>query len=168
LALKHNIVLIEDAAESLGSYYQGIHTGLFGLLGILSFNGNKTITTGGGGMIITNDENLAKKAKHITTTSKVPHKWEFEHDEVGFNYRLPNINAALGCAQMELLPQILKNKRETSLEYQYFFKDKENLKFIGEPVDCTSNFWLNAILLENKMARDGFLEETNHKGIMTR
>lgn len=168
LASNHNIALIEDAAESLGSYYKKKHTGLFGAMGTLSFNGNKTITTGGGGMIITNDENIAKRAKYLTTTAKVPHKWEFYHDEVGFNYRLPNLNAALGCAQMELLPKILGNKRSTALMYQEFFCQMDEVEFIAEPSECDSNYWLNAIVLKNREIRDSFLEATNRSGIMTR
>jgi len=140
---------VEDAAESIGSYYKGRHTGTFGKLGILSFNGNKTITTGGGGMILTDDNELGPLAKHITTTAKKPHHWKFEHDTIGYNYRLPNINAALGCAQMEKLPEILKNKRETARKYQEFFKKIDDIEFISEPSDSISNYWLNAILLKN-------------------
>lgn len=168
IANDYNIALVEDAAESLGSYYNGVHTGLFGIMGTLSFNGNKTITTGGGGMIITNDKDVAKKAKHITTTAKVPHKWEFEHDKVAFNYRLPNLNAALGCAQMEKLPEILHNKRETAKRYNRFFEKSESLEFINEPTNAQSNYWLNAVLLKNRKERDLFLEQTNNSGVMTR
>lgn len=163
-----NIPVIEDAAESLGSYADGIHTGLFGDLGVLSFNGNKTITTGGGGMLITQDENLGNTAKHITTTAKVPHKWEFFHDELGYNFRMPNINAALGCAQLEKLPEILKNKRNTAAAYQEFFSNKENMRFFEERKGTKSNYWLNVVLLNNKSERDTFLQETNDAGIMTR
>lgn len=163
----YNIVLVEDAAESLGSYYRGKHTGTFGKVSAFSFNGNKTITTGGGGMIITNDEAIAKHAKHLTTTAKVPHKYEFIHDEIGYNYRLPNLNAALGCAQMEMLDTILKNKRELADEYEELFSNK-NINFIKEPPECKSNYWLNAIILRDKVQRDIFLQESNDMGVMTR
>lgn len=162
-----NIPLVEDAAESLGSYSNGKHTGTFGQVGTLSFNGNKTITTGGGGMIITNDAFLAKRAKHITTTAKLPHPYEFIHDEVGFNYRLPNINAALGCAQMESLPTILKGKRELASEYENFFL-KSNVDFAKEIDGSHSNYWLNAIKLESRAQRDSFLKDLNDAGVMSR
>lgn len=162
-----NIKIVEDAAESLGSYQNKKHTGTNGLFGTLSFNGNKTITTGGGGMILTNDESLAKKAKHITTTAKIPHRWDFNHDQVGYNYRMPNINAALGCAQLEKLPEILKNKRELALKYEDFFKGKP-AHFVTEPKNTTANYWLNAIVLENAGDRDEFLTATNNAGVMTR
>lgn len=165
---KYNIPLVEDAAESLGSYYKDKHTGTFGKVSVFSFNGNKTITTGGGGMIITDDEELAKRAKHITTTAKVPHPYEYIHDEVGYNYRLPNINAALGCAQMEMLEEILANKRETAKSYQEEFSNKEEITFITEPKNSKSNYWLNAIILENSKERDLFLKESNESGVMTR
>ncbi len=161
------IPLIEDAAESLGSYYQGKHTGTFGKLAAFSFNGNKTITTGGGGMIITDDETLAKRAKHITTTAKQPHPYEFIHDEIGYNYRLPNINAALGCAQMESLPHFLKSKRTIALAYAEFFSSS-NITFVTEPAQASSNYWLNALILEDKQARDTFLKELNEAGVMSR
>ncbi|MEW7289537.1 LegC family aminotransferase [Aquimarina sp. 2304DJ70-9] len=164
---RYNIAVVEDAAESLGSYYKGQHTGTFGLLGAFSFNGNKTITTGGGGMLITNDDDIAKKAKHITTTAKIPHPWDYEHDMIAYNYRLPNINAALGCAQMEELPLILEKKRELSNQYEAFFSDK-SLYYIVEPENSVSNYWLNAILLENLEERNSFLKETNDNGVMTR
>lgn len=164
---KYQIALVEDAAESLGSYYKGKHTGTFGLLGTLSFNGNKTITTGGGGMIITNDEEIAKKAKYITTTAKVPHRWDYEHDMVAYNYRLPNLNSALGCAQMETLPGFLEKKRALAKTYQEFFKSK-SVGFITEPQDSISNYWLNAVVLEDLEMRNNFLEETNNNGVMTR
>ena len=163
----YHIVLIEDAAESLGSFYKGQHTGTFGLMGTLSFNGNKTITTGGGGMILTNDSALAKRAKHITTTAKVPHRWNYEHDELGYNYRLPNLNAALGCAQLESLPGYLKNKRDLAALYKSFFESRAQT-FIDEPQDTHANFWLNALLLKDKDERDHFLNETNSNGVMTR
>lgn len=161
------IPLIEDAAESLGSYYQGKHTGTFGKLAAFSFNGNKTITTGGGGMILTDDAALAKRAKHITTTAKQPHPYEFIHDEIGYNYRLPNINAALGCAQMESLPRLLESKRSIALAYAEFFS-ASTITFVKEPAQATSNCWLNAIILEDKHARDIFLTELNEAGVMSR
>lgn len=162
-----NIHIIEDAAESLGSYENNVHTGTKGLLGTLSFNGNKTITTGGGGMILTNDEQLAKKAKHITTTAKIPHRWDFNHDQIGYNYRMPNINAALGCAQLEKLPEILKKKRDLAQKYIDFFSNK-SARFVTEPDNTSANYWLNSIVLENPNDRDEFLSATNDAGVMTR
>ncbi len=159
--------LVEDAAESIGSYSGEIHTGLFGRCGILSFNGNKTITTGGGGMIITNDESFGHLAKHITTTAKIPHRWEFRHDMIGFNYRMPNINAALGCAQVECLPEMIKTKREIALKYKTFF-DSERIDFITEREGTKSNYWLNAIKFKTKEEREAFLEYSNSNGVMTR
>jgi perosamine synthetase len=164
---KNNVVVIEDAAESLGSFYKNKHTGTFGKIGILSFNGNKTITAGGGGMILTNDEIIAKRAKHITTTAKIPHKWEFDHDETGYNYRMTNLNAAVGCAQMEKIDYYLKNKRELAGIYKNFFK-KLNIDFFTEPENSMSNYWLNAVILKNIDERDDFLNKTNENGIMTR
>lgn len=164
----YHIPVVEDAAESIGSYYHGQHTGTFGKLGILSFNGNKTITTGGGGMIITNDDELGPLAKHITTTAKKPHPWNFEHDLVGFNYRLPNVNAALGCAQMENLKNILENKRYTAKAYQEFFSQMAEIGFVPEPTDSISNYWLNVILLKNLEEREAFLEQSNENKVMTR
>lgn len=161
------IPLIEDAAESLGSYYQGRHTGTFGKMAAFSFNGNKTITTGGGGMIITDDEMLAKHAKHITTTAKKPHPYEFIHDDIGYNYRLPNINAALGCAQMESLPHLLESKRQIALAYAGFFAEV-GLAFVKESEQAQANYWLNALVLEDKQARDVFLQELNEAGVMSR
>lgn len=163
----YNIALVEDAAESLGSYYKDQHTGTFGKLAAFSFNGNKTITTGGGGMIITDDEALAKHAKHLTTTAKVPHPYKYIHDEIGYNYRLPNLNAALGCAQMETLDVILKNKRDLAEQYIDFFATQK-LDFIEELEDSKTNYWLNAVLLKDKEERDLFLKETNENGVMTR
>jgi perosamine synthetase len=163
----HNILLIEDAAESLGSWSNGKHTGLFGKAGIVSFNGNKTITTGGGGMIITDNEKLWKRAKHLTTTAKVPHAYEYFHDEVGYNFRLPNINAALGCAQIENMPKYLESKRELALLYKNFF-DSMNIRFWMERAGTKVNYWLNSIVLENRKERDEILELTNNHGIMTR
>jgi len=165
---RYHIPVVEDAAESIGSYYKGKHTGTFGKLGILSFNGNKTITTGGGGMILTNDDQLGPLAKHITTTAKKAHPWKFEHDMIGYNYRLPNINAALGCAQMEMLPEILKNKRETAQIYQDYFQTIADIEFITEPKDCISNYWLNTILLKNIEERNTFLEQANTQKVMCR
>jgi perosamine synthetase len=162
-----NIPLVEDAAESLGSYFNGKHTGTFGKVGTLSFNGNKTITTGGGGMIITNDPDLAKRAKHITTTAKIAHPYEFIHDEVAYNYRLPNINAALGCAQMESLHSQLKSKREIASEYENFFSGT-NFQFAKEIDGGYSNYWLNAIVLEDRPQRDLFLKNLNDAGVMSR
>lgn len=165
---RYHIPVVEDAAESIGSYYKGQHTGTFGKLGILSFNGNKTITTGGGGMILTNDDELGPLAKHITTTAKKPHPWKFEHDMIGYNYRLPNINAALGCAQMEMLPEILKNKRKTAKSYQVFFNNLKDVTFIQEPSDSIANYWLNAILLKNEEERNIFLEQTHSQKVNCR
>jgi aminotransferase in exopolysaccharide biosynthesis len=172
LAVAHdfNISLVEDAAESLGSSYHGRHTGTFGLLGTLSFNGNKTITTGGGGAILTNDAELARHAKHLTTTAKLKHAWDFRHDEVGYNYRLPNINAALGCAQLEQLPDFLKAKRELFECYQTAFSHVGQMRVIAEPPECHSNYWLQTLLLEESVAgeRNAILAATNDAGLMTR
>jgi aminotransferase in exopolysaccharide biosynthesis len=167
IANNYNIPVIEDSAESLGSYYKDKHTGTFGLAGILSYNGNKTITTGGGGMIITNDETFANNAKHLTTTGKVPHKWEYIHDIVAYNYRLTNVNAALGVAQMENLTKILENKRKTAQLYADFFGNI-NVEFFQQPKNSISNHWLNAIVLENRKERDEFLNYTMEQKIMTR
>lgn len=172
LAIAHdfNIVLVEDAAESLGSDYHGQHTGTFGLLGTLSFNGNKTITTGGGGAILTDDAALARHAKHLTTTAKLPHAWEFRHDEIGYNYRLPNLNAALGCAQLEQLPVKLSAKRVLFSRYQIAFEQVVGVKLMSEPVQCQSNYWLQTLLLDDESAyqRDSILRATNDAGFMTR
>lgn len=167
ICTSHNISLVEDAAESIGSTYKGKHTGTFGLLGTYSFNGNKTITCGGGGLIVTNDDVLGKQAKHLTTQAKVPHRWEFVHDHIGYNYRLPNLNAALACAQMEQLEGFIANKRETAAAYQKFFADKE-ITFVTEPEHSRSNYWLNAVLLKDREERDAFLAYTNDNGVMTR
>ncbi|MGE4294598.1 MAG: LegC family aminotransferase [Campylobacterales bacterium] len=167
LCAEWGIALVEDAAESLGSFYKERHTGTFGLLGTLSFNGNKTITTGGGGMILTDDEALAKAAKHLTTTAKVPHPYEYMHDTVGYNYRLPNLNAALGCAQMEQLDRLLQSKRELASEYGQFFQEGF-ARFVKEPENSRSNYWLNAIILPDAGTQRSFLEETNQAGAMTR
>ena len=163
----YGIAVVEDAAESLGSYAGGRHTGTFGKLATLSFNGNKVITTGGGGMIVTDDEALARRAKHLTTTAKIPHPYEFVHDEVGYNYRLPNLNAALGCAQMETLPKMLEIKREIADRYRQFFAGTD-MRFVDPLPGDTANYWLNAIVLEDEAARDALLEYTNAQGVMTR
>ena len=170
IARDFNIVLVEDAAESLGSYYHDQHTGTFGLLGALSFNGNKTITTGGGGAILTNDESVARRAKHLTTTAKLPHAWEYNHDQVAYNYRLPNINAALGCAQLERLPEILSAKRALYKQYQIAFASLPGINLIAEPKNCRSNYWLQTLALSPKESgqRDLILKVTNEAGYMTR
>lgn len=167
ICAEFNIPLVEDSAESLGSYYKEWHTGSFGLLGVLSFNGNKTITTGGGGMIITQDEALAKRARHLTTTAKIAHPYEYVHDEIGYNYRLPNLNAALGVAQMEQLDGILKNKQQLAERYSQFFKDS-GVEFVAAPKNSVSNYWLNSVVLKDRLQRDEFLETTNRQGVMTR
>jgi perosamine synthetase len=168
LCSRYNIALVEDAAESIGSKYENRHTGTFGLLGAFSFNGNKTITCGGGGVIITNDEKLAKLARQLTTQSKVPHKWEFVHDHIGYNYRLPNLNAALACSQLEKLEDFILSKRKLAAAYQQFFSAKPEFHFYVEPKKSRSNYWLNIVLLKNKEKRDEFLAFTNNHGIMTR
>ena len=162
-----NIALVEDAAESLGSYVGPRHTGTFGQVATLSFNGNKVITTGGGGMLITDDEGLAKRAKHLTTTAKVPHPYEFVHDQVGYNYRMPNLNAALGCAQMERLTEFLQVKLRVAKHYKSFL-ESINVNFAGPRDGARSNFWLNAIVLDSLQERDAFLVYTNDKEVMTR
>ena len=163
-----HITLIEDAAEGLGSYYKNKHTGTFGKFGAFSFNGNKIITSGGGGVIVTDDELLAKRAKHLTTTAKIAHPYEYVHDEVGYNYRLPNLNAALLVAQLEELDGFLSNKRETAGIYKEFFAKIKGIKFIAEPKEAISNYWLNALLLKDEEQRDEFLKLTNANGVMTR
>jgi len=170
VAKKYGIDVVEDAAESLGSFYKGKHTGNFSKVAAISFNGNKIITTGGGGCILTNDEGLAKKAKHLTTTAKIPHSWEYEHDMIGYNYRMPALNAALGLAQLEKLPLFIEQKRSLAKKYQEVFKDIEEIEFFVEPEYAKSNYWLNAIILKenNKTLRDEILKETNESGIMTR
>ncbi|MCQ2200480.1 MAG: LegC family aminotransferase [Bacteroidales bacterium] len=165
---EYHIELIEDAAESIGSLYKGKHTGTFGKVGAISFNGNKTITTGGGGMMLFNDEELAKYAKHITTQAKVPHRWEFRHDHIGYNYRMPNINAALGCAQLENLDRYIESKRKVAAEYIDFFKKIDDVDFFIEPENCFSNYWLNAVILKDKESQQEFLQQTNDNGVMTR
>jgi len=167
---RFKIEMVEDAAESLGSFYKGRHTGNWGRLSALSFNGNKIITTGGGGAILTNNEDLAARAKHLTTTAKVPHRWEFNHDMVGYNYRLPNLNAALGCAQLEQLTGFLAQKRRLAERYAVALEAVEGLRFVSEPEFARSNYWLNALLLDEQLAskRDNLLALTNDAGIMTR
>lgn len=170
LARDFKLVLVEDAAESLGSTYHGQHTGTFGLLGTLSFNGNKTITTGGGGAILTNDATLARHAKHLTTTAKLPHAWEYRHDEIGYNYRLPNLNAALGCAQLEQLLAMLASKRALFARYQTAFAQVTGVTLMAEPAQCQSNYWLQTLLLDDEQAaqRDQVLAATNAATYMTR
>jgi aminotransferase in exopolysaccharide biosynthesis len=161
------IVLIEDAAESIASKYKDIHTGNFGLMGVLSFNGNKIITAGGGGAIITNNTEIARRAKHLSTQAKIPHVWNYEHDEVGYNYRMPNINAALVLAQLEKLDTLIASKRKITEKYKIFFQN-QGMKFFTEPKNSFSNYWLNAILLKDRTERDAFLRFTNENGVMTR
>ncbi len=161
------INLVEDAAESLGSFYKGKHTGVYGKVGVFSFNGNKTVTCGGGGALVTDDESIAKRAKHLTTQAKVAHKWEFVHDEIGYNYRMPNLNAALACAQLEQLTKFVENKRALATKYIEFFKGLA-VTFITEPIDAKSNYWLNAVLLNDLTQRNEFLAYTNERGVMTR
>ena len=170
IADKYSLVIVEDAAESIGSYYKGKHTGSFGKLGILSFNGNKTITTGGGGAIITDDVELAMSAKHLSTTAKQKHAWEFRHDKIGFNYRMPNLNAALGCAQLEGLPEKLNLKRNLFSKYSSSFSSVDGVQVYKEPLNCKSNYWLQTIILNEKHSKfqEEILQETNDIGIMTR
>lgn len=168
LCEEYHIELVEDAAESIGSFYKDRHTGTFGKVGAISFNGNKTITTGGGGMMLFNDEELAAHAKHLTTQAKVPHRWEFRHDHIGYNYRMPNINAALGCAQLENLDKFIASKRQLALEYAEYFKNVEDIQFFTEPEGTFSNYWLQAVILKDKVAQQEFLQQTNDNGVMTR
>ena len=169
---KWNIALVEDAAESLGSYYTSNnltkHTGTFGKVGAFSFNGNKIITSGGGGVIVTDDEKLAKRAKHLTTTAKIPHPFEYVHDEIGYNYRMPNLNAALLVAQLEQLNNFCDNKKALALKYNEFFKDIDGVEFINQPENSSSNYWLQAVILKDVKTRDEFLNFTNKNGVMTR
>jgi len=167
IANRYNIPVVEDAAESLGSFYKGKHTGTFGKLGIISFNGNKIVTSGGGGVILTSDEELAKKAKHLTTTAKVPHKWEYYHDEIGYNYRMPNLNASLLLAQLDNLEKFVKIKRGLAMKYKEFF-DWLGVEFFTEPEHATSNYWLNAIFLQDRKERDEFLEFSHENGVLCR
>ena len=164
---KYHVLLIEDAAESVGSKYKGRSAGTFGQMGVMSFNGNKIITAGGGGCIVTNDKSLAKKAKHLTTTAKVPHKWDFNHNMIGYNYRMPNLNAALLVAQLENLDNFITSKRKLASMYEEFFNDFDFV-YVKEPMESKSNYWLNSIILKNKQQRDEFLDETNSSGVMTR
>lgn len=170
LAQRWKLVLIEDAAESLGSYYHGRHTGNFGRISALSFNGNKIVTTGGGGAILTNDGELARRAKHLTTTARLPDRWNFLHDEVGYNYRMPNINAALGCAQLERLPAMLQRKRQLAERYRQAFAGFDGVRFLAEPPGTSSNYWLNAIVLDQNLAacRDDVLGALNDAGYGSR
>jgi len=162
------LALVEDAAEAMGSLFHGRHAGTFAGVGALSFNGNKTITTGGGGMLLFQDADLGAYAKHVTTQARVPRGWAFVHDQVGYNYRMPNINAALGCAQLECLDAILADKRETAEAYKAFFAGRRGFSFVHEPDGARSNYWLNAVLLESREMRDAFLGETNGCGVSTR
>ena len=164
---RYHIAVVEDAAESLGSFYKGKHTGTFGKIGVLSFNGNKTVTTGGGGMLLFQDADLGARAKHLTTQAKLPHRWEFVHDAIGYNYRMPNINAALGCAQMENLPLFIEKKREIAHRYNAFFEALP-VSFFTEPEGCQSNYWLNTLIMPDKESRDEFLAYSNDNGVMTR
>ena len=164
---RYRIGLIEDAAESLGSFYRGQHTGLVGTHGVISFNGNKIITTGGGGMIITNDDEIARRVRHITTTAKKPHPWLYIHDELGFNYRLPALNAALGCAQMEVLADYVDRKRALADRYAAWFT-RQGYSFVLEPANSKSNYWFNAFLARDREERDDVLDYTNANGVMTR
>ena len=165
---EYNIPVVEDAAESLGTYYNNVHSGTLGKIGTFSFNGNKTVTCGGGGAIVTNDAALAERAKHLTTTAKIPHRWEFVHDEIGYNYRMPNLNAALACAQLEQLDWYIKNKRETAEKYHTFFEQFSFVDHLKEPPNVKANYWLNAIQFTDKKHRDAFLKYSNDRGIMTR
>ncbi len=168
LSDRWNIPVVEDAAEAIGSKISTRHCGTFGKAGVLSFNGNKTITCGGGGAIITSDNDLADRAKHLTTTAKMNHPWEYVHDELGYNYRMPNLNAALACAQLEQLDKILSDKRELANAYQSFFSRTDWCDFFREPAGCTSNYWLNAVIVHDKKQRDDLLKATNDSNVMTR
>jgi aminotransferase in exopolysaccharide biosynthesis len=168
IASRWNLPVVEDAAEALGSTRGGRHCGTFGALGVFSFNGNKIVTAGGGGAIVTDDADLARRAKHLTTTAKIPHPYEYVHDAVGYNFRMPNLNAALACAQVEALPQILEDKRATAQAYAEFFEGVDNVTFIRQPEGCQSNCWLNAVILADRDERDAFLRVTNEAGIVTR
>ena len=168
LCKEWHIELVEDAAESIGSKYKGKHTGTFGKVGAISFNGNKTITTGGGGMMLFNDEEMGAYAKHITTQAKIPHRWEFRHDHIGYNYRMPNINAALGCAQLENIDKYVADKRATAAAYAEYFKNVDGIEFFTEPENSFSNYWLNVVILPDHDKQLEFLQETNDNGVMTR
>ncbi len=164
---KYHVELVEDAAEAMGSFYKGKHLGAFGKISAISYNGNKIMTTGGGGMLLTNDDKIAKQAKHLSTQAKLPHSWEYAHDYIGYNYRMPNLNAALGLAQLEQLDSFVNNKRETASKYLAFFEE-QNISFFKDREGEKSNYWLNAIILENREQRDAFLKESNENGVMTR
>ena len=168
LAEKYHLVLVEDAAESLGTYYQGKHTGSFGKINAMSFNGNKIITTGGGGAILTDDEDLADYAKHLTTTAKKTHKWEYVHDEIGYNYRMPNINAALGCAQLEKLEQFLHAKKELTKTYKQLLENIDGVQLFMQPAFSNSNYWLQTLLLDESTDRNEVLTFLNENGVMSR
>jgi perosamine synthetase len=170
VARRWNLALIEDAAESLGSWYRGRHTGSVGLTAALSFNGNKVLTTGGGGAVMTNDPALGRRAKHLTTTARVPHRWSFVHDEVGYNYRLPNLNAALGCAQLEHLPEMLERKRQLAARYEEAFSMVPGVRYLREPEGTRSNYWLNTIVLNDVSVegRDEILASLNDSGYLAR
>ncbi len=170
IAARFQLTLIEDAAESLGTTYQGRHTGRWGRLAVLSFNGNKTITTGGGGAVLTDDRELAELAKHLTTTARLPHQWESRHDKIGYNYRLPNLNAALGCAQVEQLPTFIESKRELARRYSQAFASVEGVQFVSEPHGARSNYWLCTLLFDENYAGEleMFLQQSNNRGVMTR
>ena len=170
VANKYKLQIVEDAAESLGSFYKGKHTGTFGKLGAISFNGNKIITTGGGGVILTNDETLADYAKHITTTAKVTHKWDYDHDQVGYNYRMPNLNASLGCAQLNRLPEFLQSNRDLFEKYLEQICSIDGINLLSEPNNCSSNYWLQTIILDeaNLSLRDEILAILNDAGLMSR
>ena len=170
LAARWRLVLVEDAAESLGATYHGRHTGNVGRVSALSFNGNKVVTTGGGGAILTNDAALGRRAKHLTTTARIPHRWNFLHDEVGYNYRLPNLNAALGCAQLEQLASLVERKRRLASRYRSALASIDGVRFLDEPPGTSSNYWLNAIVIEPEHAgeRDALLGSLNDAGYMSR
>ncbi|AUS85402.1 aminotransferase DegT [Lysinibacillus sp. YS11] len=164
----YNVTLVEDAAESLGTYYKGKHTGSFGKVSAISFNGNKIMTTGGGGAIVTDDDAIADYAKHLTTTAKIPHSWAYEHDEIGFNYRMPNLNAALGCAQLEKMPTFIQQKRELTKHYERWLSNLEGVHLFKEPANTRSNYWLQTILLDEQINRDEVLSFLNERGVMSR
>lgn len=164
----YRIELVEDAAESLGSYYKNKHTGSFGKISAISFNGNKIMTTGGGGAIITDDATLASYAKHLTTTAKIQHSWEYRHDEIGFNYRMPNLNAALGCAQLEKMPEFIAQKRLLTKRYEQLITNLQGVHLFKEPKSCKSNYWLQTLILEDVINRDEVLAILNENGVMSR
>ena len=164
----YNVTLVEDAAESLGTYYKGKHTGSFGKVSAISFNGNKIMTTGGGGAIVTDDDAIADYAKHLTTTAKIPHRWAYEHDEIGFNYRMPNLNAALGCAQLEKMPTFIQQKRDLTKHYEQWLSNLEGVHLFKEPTNTKSNYWLQTILLDEQINRDEVLSFLNEQGVMSR